>query len=80
MRHRPKLDHAASADGAQVEALTKEDGAALTIVDSFGRRRWLRRLKRRSDARKFGGAAVFAAMMTDARRNLFGNSGAESDE
>ncbi len=52
--------------------MTKEDGAALTIVDSFGRRRWLRRVKRRSDAREFGGAAGVRqeTKMTDAAEPL----------
>lgn len=46
--------------------------AAFTIVDRFGRRRWLRRLKRRSDAREFGGAAGVRqeAKMADAAEPL----------
>lgn len=69
-RHRANLDHAASADGAQVEAVTSEDGVALAAVDSFSRCRWRRlgSLKRRSDAREFDGVAGVRqeTKMTDA--------------
>lgn len=72
VRHKPNLDHAASADGAQIEAVTSEDSVALTIVDSFGTRRRRRRLKRRSDAHEFGGTAGVRreAKMTDAAEPL----------
>ena len=57
---RPKvdLDHAASADGAQIDAMTGEDCVALAIIGVFDSdRRRLRCLESSADGWKLGGAA-----------------------
>ena len=58
-RARPKadLDHAASADGAQIDAMTGEDCVALAIIGVFDSRRRLRCLESSADGWKLGGAA-----------------------
>ena len=69
-RARPKadLDHAASADGAQIDAMAGEDCVALAIIGGFDGRGRLRRLESSADGWKLGGAAGIRqeAEVTDA--------------
>jgi hypothetical protein len=51
------LDHAASADGTEVDAVAGQDGIAFAIVSRFDRRRGCRRLESGADERELGGPA-----------------------